>query len=313
MPNFLQLLPITGLTPLWHKLVQSRIPAAHLEQRNGIVYVRDTDVQIDNIVEWASSEATYWISRLGKSGAKLREQKTHSFTMAIGETVVMVDGPDAAFIAWEVLCGSVYKTTLPWNKAIVIDVGMNLGFASLAFLRESWCQHVYGFEPSEKTFLRARKNLSLNPKYSARCTMMNFGLGAETSRLVLHAAKGQSGNATMVPQVVRSQVSDNVREEVEIRRADKVLEDLYARIGPDTPIVLKMDCEGAESLIFAVLSDELIRRPDVVLLEWHSANILKEVLNRLASNGFVSFIEDPTAEVGILRAVKVEYATASRA
>lgn len=309
LPNVLQLVAKLGPNQQALRVARLGIPAAHVGLRGGKACIKNTNIAFDDLPCSADGSITYWLSRLGAGGATFSGYAEDAVLLSLGDLTIAIDKPDAAGIAWEIFCGASYEFSMPCEEAIVIDVGMNLGFTSLAFLREPWCKHVYGFEPSEKTFSRAQRNFALNPRFARRCTSMNFGLGADNEKVLLHAADGRSGNATIALADVSSQTFDDTSEEVEIRRADVELEAVYSQIDPDIPVVLKMDCEGAESQIFSVLSDDLISRLKVILLEWHSRKILQEIQDRLSKNGFVSFVDEPAADVGILRAINVTRAS----
>src|SRR5271166_5049437 len=54
------------------------------------------------------------------------------------------------------------------GDACVIDVGMNVGLASLYFASKDFVKEVHSFEPSKATYDRALRNLALNPKLSSK-------------------------------------------------------------------------------------------------------------------------------------------------
>ena len=65
-------------------------------------------------------------------------------------------------ITYEVFENHVYKYGGILGDQIVIDVGMNVGIASLYFAQNESVKEVYSFEPFHQTFIRAMENINLN-------------------------------------------------------------------------------------------------------------------------------------------------------
>src|SRR5690606_13837023 len=69
----------------------------------------------------------------------------------------------------------VYDIEIP-ESSIVIDVGFNVGFASLFFAAKKNVSKIYSFEPVRPTFEQGLNNLCLNTRLSTKIEPFNFGL-----------------------------------------------------------------------------------------------------------------------------------------
>ena len=78
-----------------------------------------------------------------------------------------------------------YTLTISYSakNSIVIDIGMNVGIASLFFATLPHVEKVYAFEPFKAPYLRAMDNFKLNPALSAKIQAYNFGLSNKFEEL----------------------------------------------------------------------------------------------------------------------------------
>lgn len=123
--------------------------------------------------------------------------------------------------------------------ALVFDVGMHVGYASLYFARNPQVK-VIGFEPFRQTFQRAQANFSLNPDLQGRIDVRNYGLAGRN--MMAHAAYCYGKNR-------QANIYEAGDEVVEVRDASEIFRKAReAHQGRE--IILKMDCQGAEYEIF---------------------------------------------------------------
>ena len=71
------------------------------------------------------------------------------------------------------------------RDAVLIDIGLNRGIASLFFATYPNIKKIYAFEPFKPTFELAKKNLELNLQLSEKIHAYNFGLGKAETMLEL--------------------------------------------------------------------------------------------------------------------------------
>lgn len=168
--------------------------------------------------------------------------------------------------------------------AVLIDIGLNRGIASLYFATYPNIKKIYSFEPFKPTFELAKRNLGLNPQLSEKIKAFNFGLGkAEVTLELPYMAKATGGMST---------THDVCKGEKNIRKEAVVIKDAAKEIAPileenkKKHIIVKCDCEGAEFEIFERLNEEkLIGNIDVILMEYHF-NKPDRLVSVLTKNGF---------------------------
>ena len=67
------------------------------------------------------------------------------------------------------------------RDACVIDIGMNIGLATLMFASKPEVREVHSFEPFTSTYERATANIALNPQLAAKVLALNHGLADRDS------------------------------------------------------------------------------------------------------------------------------------
>jgi len=196
------------------------------------------------------------------------------------------------------------------DPAVVIDIGMNIGMASLYFAARDDVEDVYGFEPFKPTFEQAMFNFKINEKYAGKIHPHNCGLGDSDKELTLEyysRAPGRMSTVKPIEEIRHSAKYATRMETVQIRDAAEELRPIVER-HKDRKIIVKCDTEGSEKEIFESLDLKgILKNIDMVLLEYHfSYDVpLGDILKR---NGFVFFKQKTvtleTGDFGIIRAVR---------
>jgi FkbM family methyltransferase len=169
--------------------------------------------------------------------------------------------------------------------AVLIDIGLNRGIASLFFATYPNIKSIYSFEPFKPTFALAKKNLELNPQLGEKINAFNFGLGKAETTLELPYMDTATGGMSTTHDVCKGK--NNGRMET------VAVKDAAGEIAPileehkNKHIIVKCDCEGAEFEIFERLDEKaLIGKMDVILMEYHY-NKPDSLIGVLTSHGFV--------------------------
>jgi FkbM family methyltransferase len=202
----------------------------------------------------------------------------------------------------ELLLNDIYNFNIQ-SKCIVVDIGSNVGDSTLFFASLHNVVKVYSYEPFKSTFVDAIKNYALNPSLSQKIISYNVGLSSEVQTLSLgYNAEESGGMRTSV-----SNLGQGEGEHVKIvNAADELLKILEAH--PKMPLVVKIDCEGAEFKIFKAINDaKLLPKISVILMELHKIGGLRDfstrdLLSVLSTSGFtfINFREDQS--IGMLYA-----------
>lgn len=195
-------------------------------------------------------------------------------------------------------------------QAVVIDIGMNAGLASLYFAVRDDVEDVYGFEPFKPTFEQAMFNFKINEKYADKIHPYNYGLGDKDKELTLEyysRAPGRMSTVKSIDEIHPSRKYETIIETVQIRNAASDINSIIER-HRDKKIVIKCDTEGSEKEIFESLDSRgILKNVYMVILEYHfSYDVpLMDILRR---NGFVFFkqrtVSLETGDFGVIRAIK---------
>lgn len=186
------------------------------------------------------------------------------------------------------------------DNYVMFDIGLNIGMTSLYKAEDKHIKKIYAFEPFKPTFELAVKNLKNNPQLSEKISIFNFGLGNGDKFLEINYNSERPGAMSSVRNVFEN-CSDV--EKIEIKKASDVLKPLFDQ--HKEKIFMKIDCEGAEKEIIPDLnSSGLLKRADVVIMEWHFEDP-SYLVSILRENGFVVFCNHVKFnELGMIRAVR---------
>lgn len=214
---------------------------------------------------------------------------------------VVLDTPEELFLLHEIIAGGVYNVVSSRRGCVVLDVGMNVGFASLYLAAQPGVEAVWSYEPVPETYARAVRNLERNPALSAKIVPHNFGLSDAAGKMTFDycsqwaAAVGVSG---LNPEFRRSHEiaeSDISTVTVDVQDVCAVIRDVRARY-TETQVIVKIDCEGAEYAIMAALgSAGLLREVEAFLIEWHERGP-RELEETLTRAGFFVLSLTPRAK-----------------
>jgi len=188
----------------------------------------------------------------------------------------------------DIFCANNYNFRMT-GSCCVIDIGMNVGLASLYFARMPTVQVVHSFEPFTCPFNRALENFALNPDIGVKIKPNHFGLSGTNEVLEVSfsedptigaSIRGGAGPAT--DKITVRDASATLRPIIEEAERNKQL------------VVIKMDCEGSEFAIVEALDRaNLLGRVNVFMIQWHklwSADKSNDDLARpLLANGFAVF------------------------
>lgn len=235
-------------------------------------------------------------------GAKIIDLSDDEVTLELWGLRVTANGHEDLFVTYEVLAQEVYGCQFQ-HSVVVIDVGMNIGVASLYFAQKDFVKRVYGFEPVNETFQLLQRNLIANPSLSTKIIAKPFGLSNERKKDHFQfnsSYKGSVGtvgyNAAKIAQIEELSIT-----EVHLLKASEEVKAII-KDNPGLPILIKLDCEGAELEILQDLKKEsLINSISYVLGEWHNNN-LDKIIPLL--DGFRVFYRRESFTTGMFYAFK---------
>jgi len=180
---------------------------------------------------------------------------------------INIDSLGDYHVAREIFLYKEYEGGFNAENVVVIDMGMNIGCASLYFASFPNIKCIYSFELVESTFQKALKNIGLNPVLAQKIIPHNFGISNREERILVNT-EVISGKTSVFTSPAKSRI------ECVIKDASAILKPILENHS-DSKILLKMDTEGSEYDIFDSLDKSgLLSRIDFIIGEWH--NILGE-------------------------------------
>ncbi len=207
------------------------------------------------------------------------------------------------FIVHEVFFKGVYAVDIS-GSCSVVDVGMNVGIATLYFAALPHVREVFAFEPFIPTYQQGFQNISLNSGLSGKIVAENFGLAQTDQTLEVeydYSNKGQVGiHGT---DLIRSSVEKVEAQRIALRRASTVIASVLGRC-TGSHLLLKLDCEGSEYGIVEDLAEQgLLEKFDTIMVEWHERGY-EQILTHLRRTGFTSFYQQTSPNIGMIYATK---------
>ena len=190
------------------------------------------------------------------------------------------------------------------TDSIVIDIGANIGLASLFFAARKNVIKVIGYEPLRSTYQKALHNIFLNKtEIKDKIEICNFALSNVNDEKIAYYT---SKNARTVFSICADQNDFNgKKEKIYVRDTAEILLPLFQKYH-NKRIIVKMDCEGSEYEIFeSMMRADIVRNVDVFMIEFHfqDKGIIEEYLNK---NGF-EYIKTNTADyIGFIYAFNIK-------
>lgn len=192
----------------------------------------------------------------------------------------------------EVWHGRIYNFAMP-TPCVAIDIGMNVGYASLFLAQMANVTRVYSYEPFEASFRQAERNFAMNPDIGCKIKAHHAAIAKTAGTIEAQYAPelnvcARIGNykeedyrkATFTTQIVTTLAAADVLRDV-------------TGAHPGIPIVAKIDCEGAEYDILEAWDEAgLLRCIDVYMIEWHDQGS-QPLADRLAASGYAVFTSHP--------------------
>ena len=244
-----------------------------------------------DIILYLADAQRYW----GNAVLKLSETGLHG---QFGELVFDAESESDYNIVQEVYLDLEYGCCTGAEKLLVLDMGMNIGLASLFYVAKPEVTAVYGFEPFGPTYEQALKNFQQNPRHiQEKLHPQRMGLSNREQTLCLAYNQSFSGGMSIYGQ----QTVDG--EPMQLREASEVLAPILSK-RDHQKVLAKIDVEGSEYDILSNLAaSQLLNEIDFIIMETHFARE-REALDILQKNGFSYFLNSGPAGLGVVRAMR---------
>jgi len=190
------------------------------------------------------------------------------------------------------------------EKVVLIDIGTNIGIASIFFSQKNNISKIYAFEPVEATYNQALINFKMNDHFLKVEKFNNYGLAKNDKKEIFLFNNNVKGNTGVRGPLSSSFIASLVVEvEVELRDVTTEIEKIIIE-NPNSKIAIKMDCEGGEYEIFENLeATGYIKKIDYLIMEWHDKGS-EDLEFILQKNGFDYFNRNLASNSGMIYAYK---------
>lgn len=189
---------------------------------------------------------------------------------------------------WEIFIKREYDFSHGIKKGgVVIDIGANYGFYSLFCLDNFKPSSVHLVEPNPQCHLAYGEIF----KGLEECNFYQIGITEKSGKYSIINDSGISA----VSRMVFDESGDISCEDINT---------FLSSIEGDIEI-LKVDCEGDEKHIFEQISEDNLNRIYNIGVEYHDEEIMKQILGRLGSSGFVYEVKPTSSTFGIILASKM--------
>ncbi len=201
-----------------------------------------------------------------KCNATLRINGDGLIELSFDDIHFNIHAADEIYIIHEVFIKGMYNYSCNENF-LLIDIGMNIGSASLCFANNPHCKKIIAFEPFAKTIQAAKHNLELNPRLAGKIEIRSTGLGYPAR--MMHVPYTDKHKGTVGIYGVAANENAPV-EDAELKISDVYDELKVYMEEKNIRKVIKIDCEGAEYEIMERLAQmNCINTFDVYMIEWH--------------------------------------------
>ena len=221
--------------------------------------------------------------------------------ISFNEMIFFVESGEEFIILKEIFIDNEYDFSLE-KDCILIDIGANVGMASVFFNQQDNIKKIYSFEPVKDNFQLAEKNFSANNV--SKVYLYNFGLGnceREEQFNYSRQLKGNSGKKERKNFNYRH-ITKIEERTVKIKKASEVLKSIIEK-NRGVKVVIKMDCEGGEyEIIQDLASSNLLSSIDILMLEWHDKGP-DTIAYYMKKNNFTFFTRYLGSRAGMIYAV----------
>jgi FkbM family methyltransferase len=207
-------------------------------------------------------------------------------------------------VLYEIFVQNIYNVNLSTNNIIVVDIGMNIGAATLYFANQSFTEKVYGFEPFPETYMEASSNIQLNESVIDKVVLFNKGVSSVTEKRAIYQYESGLLSASTINLDENSGNKIGQKIVIDLISITDLL-DIIKKNHPLNKIMLKIDCEGEEYSIFESLSTTAyLNDVSCIAVEWHELGPekIKSVLNKFNFQYYE--IKDSYFNAGIIYAFK---------
>ncbi|HSF46571.1 MAG TPA: FkbM family methyltransferase [Chitinophagaceae bacterium] len=260
-----------------------------LEVKNDQLVSVATGVVLTDEIYWKiKGGLKYWSAFAGYKGVRFFGMKDGYLQADVDGIRFRIDHEGSLFIIDEIFAERLYDLRLN-EELVVVDVGMNVGIASLFFAAMKNIKAVYSYEPLPDTVEQAKYNFTLNPAIGSKIQPHLCGISNYQGKISVPATvSGSAVFSTDQTFIDAHGMNKGDTVEVDIIHIRDVMEKIRSA-HPGVRVLLKLDCEGEEYKIMDHLSaNNYMPMIAAVALEWHVKGY-QPLCDIFAQHGFSVF------------------------
>ena len=215
--------------------------------------------------------------RLRKKSARYKNRPDDHFSISLaafpGKKIFLRIYAGDIDIFYEIFYKEIYQLSDWLGKNVIVDVGANVGFATLYFLKQMPNATIYCIEPDPDNFPFLQKNLKAE-------------LESGKVKIILAGLSDRDGFMSLERNVLKynSRLVENASENL-VEVITYSVESFFKKFVDGKIDLLKMDIEGTEERIFE--NDiSWLSNVEELLIEFHSEEIKKLCFEKLRSKNF---------------------------
>ena len=270
------------------KIIEYNLDLSQIDfsQYDDRLFVREAGIKIGRDKHDFILQSVNFIRELkDKVGMSLRMDNDEVYAK-VEDVTFNIQTWEEFLILKEIYIDGIYNIITP-NPIVILDIGMNTGFASLFFASQPHVLSVLSYEPLERTYNQALNNFILNSEIAKKIKPHNFGLSNSTETLTVdycYEFKGSVGVDGLAGWIDTDY--EVTKESLSLVSISEVTEHIFQNF-PGVDIFAKIDCEGSEYKIIEALSlSRQLGKLKGILVEWHDCQRNSSLKNCLLEARF---------------------------
>ncbi|GAB3413002.1 FkbM family methyltransferase [Niabella aquatica] len=228
-----------------------------------------------------------------------------NFTVLVEGIYLNINSLSNLFTLYELYFETLYNILNLNTDIVVVDIGMNVGFASLFFAKKLNPKIIYAYEPFQETYKEALRNFDLNPALKSKICPNNYGLSDYEDTISAPQMQSGDGGASVNKDILKNNHTQHLpKTSVKIKDIRKEVQRIITA-NPENTLLFKIDCEGEEYPIFEKLkTSDIFEKTSAFIIEWHLKGF-DTIASVLSRHGFkILSLPRPDNISGMLYAFK---------
>lgn len=252
----------------WAKVIISKnIPYKKIKIKNNCLIINKYNLEIKGPKNLFLLDSIHYLDLLSSILQAKFIIDNSNFYIYWDDIKLNITTNEEFFIVSEIFLQKIYNVMID-RPCIVIDIGFNVGIASIFFAKNDNVKKVYAFEPVDETYEQGKINLGLNKDLATKIIAQNYGISNKDEERIINYSYNNKGSIGKYGMAVPNK-EDIVEKKIKLKSFVNEYEKIVQEINNDNEIIIKIDCEGDEYDIIESLKSLNKKLPIIILIEWH--------------------------------------------